>query len=70
VQFREVKMRDLYKASHDATDCFARLKDMKGNLVTRKKDNKVYICDCLDSNDCYGCSFYKKGKDKEEDKDD
>lgn len=53
-------MRDLYRASHDAEDCFARLRDKKGNLTTRKTENKTYICDCLDSNDCYGCAFYKK----------
>lgn len=53
-------MREVYKESHDAKDCFARLKDSKGNLKVRKTDNKTYICDCLDSNDCYGCAFYKK----------
>lgn len=52
-------MRDLYKASHDAEDCFARIKDCKGNLSVRKTETKTYICDCLDSDDCYGCSFYK-----------
>jgi len=63
-------MRDLYKASHDATDCFARLKDKKGNLTTRSANKRTYICDCLDSDDCYGCAFYKKATDVGENKND
>ena len=63
-------MRDLYKALHDATDCFARLKDKKGNLTTRSANKRTYICDCLDSDDCYGCAFYKKATDVGENKND